>query len=79
MSKTVRFRIGRRIRVTDHGSHPEMNGRVGTVVQIRRTSEAAWIAFDDDLPKGCHTYAAADPNGRGRHAMIYFDECEELR
>ena len=74
------FRNGQRIRVTAHDSHPEMNGRVGTVCRLlHSTNEAAWVNFDEALPDGCHPFPADDEGGRGKHAKIYLDECEEVR
>ena len=72
-----RFRTGQRIRVTAHGSTPEMNGRTGTVYRLLiKTSDAAWIAFDEDLPQHCRRFPADDP--RANHQKIYYDECEAV-
>lgn len=52
-------------------------GRTGTVVRLRHGDDAAWVNMDDDLPSGVAPFPPDDPRGRGRHVMLYPEECEQ--
>lgn len=72
-----RFTDGLRVRIVDHDSFAELNGRTGVVVRrLHSTSEAAWIKMDEPLPDNRRSFTADDP--RADHTKVYLDECDPV-
>lgn len=63
-----------RVRVTDE-EHP-MVGKFGMVWRQRRCDYGAWVAMDSEVPESVREFPADDPHGRGRHVLLYPDQCE---
>lgn len=71
------FRNYQRIRITAHGSFPELNGRTATVVRrLMSTAHEAWVCVDGELEERFRCFPADDP--RGNHIKVYDDEVEEV-
>ena len=54
-------------------------GKTGTVVRLRVADEAAWVRMDCDLPAALRSFPADDEHGRGRHIMLWPQECRAAR
>jgi hypothetical protein len=72
----MRLRDGMHIRVTEHGSNSEFNGRTGRVARLFTKGDAAWVNADEPLPANLRAFDSGDP--RANHFKIYADECVEM-
>jgi hypothetical protein len=72
----MRLRDGMRIRVTQHGSNSEFDGRLGRVVRLSTKGDFAWVNADEPLPANLRSFVATDP--RANEFKIYADECVEM-
>jgi hypothetical protein len=72
--EVLKLRDGMHIRVTDHGSNSEYNGRAGIVVRLTRGG--AWVKADEPLPANLRSFPTGDE--REDHFKIYADECVEI-
>jgi hypothetical protein len=72
----MRLRNGMHIRVTEHGSNSEFDGRLGRVVRLSTKGDFAWVDADEPLPANLRVFDSTDP--RANHFKIYADECVEM-
>lgn len=63
-----------RVRVIDR-EHP-MFGTTGTTSRRRISDSGAWVAMDVDPPDEVRAFPSHDEHGRGRHVLLYPDQCE---
>lgn len=69
-----RFKLGMVVRVTEHETLPELNGRTGKVSRLCHDGDSAWVTFDEDIPDEVRSFPATDD--RRNNKRLYRDECE---
>ena len=69
-----RFQQSQRVTIAcaDYG---ELAGESGTVVRLRLADDGAWVKMDVDLPAEYRAFPADDAHGRGRHLLLYPEQC----
>ncbi|MFA5898023.1 MAG: hypothetical protein WC829_02800 [Hyphomicrobium sp.] len=76
LRRRLLFRDGQRLRITNHGSFPDMNGITGVVVRVCSRGDSAWIRTDKPLEDRRRSFRP--PDERQDHTKVYFDEVEEI-
>lgn len=57
--------------------HP-MVGQEGVIGRRRYGDNGAWVTMTTDPPPECRSFPLDDPHGRGRHVLLYPDQCDRL-
>lgn len=57
--------------------HP-MVGQHGTIGRRRYGDNGAWVTMASDPPDSVRAFPLDDPHGRGRHILLYPDQCDRL-
>ena len=74
MSKTkLRLLNGMRVRCIKE----PLQGKLGTVVRVRRGDDGAWVHMDDPLPQDLRSFPADD--SRADHIVLFPEECQEAK
>jgi hypothetical protein len=71
------FGMGQRVKiiVADYGE--ELAGKCGSIQRLRRADNGAWVRMDCELPDEYREFPKDDENGRGRHLLLYPEQCAE--